>query len=267
MNGRSTRNSRPPGAQVCDIFDCGIDKEQKLCHFLMPDLSVTHQEPPKEASVPHERVVEELLKYHIRWWNDPRLDEWPFMQRAGGPLRMAQAISEEDVRKSCADFEATLRTFVDEKGDELEPAWISTMERVIERYPDVFLGRVGDGDQITMLHGDSHLWNFYYSKKDIEDIVLFDWETFKRGLGAYDLAYLMVHGASGRERLEKGLMDFYYERLVAGGIENYSRELFEQDYRLSVISTTFCPLFWKRVFSMRSAMQAFADWECDELLD
>ena len=83
LNGRSTRNSRPPGAQVCDIFDCGIDKEQKLCHFLMPDLSVAHQEPPKEASVPHERVVEELLKYHIRWWNDPRLDEWPFMQRAG----------------------------------------------------------------------------------------------------------------------------------------------------------------------------------------
>lgn len=173
---------------------------------------------------------------------------------------MAQAISEEDVRKSCADFEATLRTFVDEKGAGLDLD-DGTRDRKISRCLS-WKGRRWRSD-----HGDSHLWNFYYSKKDIEDIVLFDWETFKRGLGAYDLAYLMVHGASGRERLEKGLMDFYYERLVAGGIENYSRELFEQDYRLSVISTTFCPLFWKRVFSMRSAMQAFADWECDELLD
>ena len=53
----------------------------------MPDLSVTHQEPPREETErPYSRVIEELLKYHIRWWGDSRLEAWPFYQRAGGPL-------------------------------------------------------------------------------------------------------------------------------------------------------------------------------------
>ena len=71
-----------PDASVCPIYDCGIDRDTKDCHFLMPDLSVTHSEPPKDfADRPHKAVIEELLKYHIRWWNDDRLDEWPFMQQ------------------------------------------------------------------------------------------------------------------------------------------------------------------------------------------
>ena len=233
----------------------------------MPDLSVTHQEPPREETErPYSRVIEELLKYHIRWWGDSRLEAWPFYQRAGGPLRMAQAIRPEDVRKSCADFEKAFREFAKEE-NEFEPSWVETMERIIDRYPDAFLSRVEGGEHVTLLHGDAHLWNFYFPKDPAtSDLILFDWETYKRGLGAYDLAYLLVHGTSGRETLEPTLMHLYYQKLIEGGVEGYTRDQFEYDYRLSIVSTTFCPLIWKRVFSMRSAMQAFADWNCDEHL-
>lgn len=139
---------KTPGASVCPVYDCGIDREAKDCHFLMPDLSVTHSEPPKEsADRPHEAVVEELLKYHIRWWNDTRLDDWPFMQKAGGPLRMAQAISEGDIRDSCASFGAELKPIAEKMGDDLDPADLATLEHVVERYPDVFINRVGKGEE------------------------------------------------------------------------------------------------------------------------
>jgi thiamine kinase-like enzyme len=248
-----------PNASVCSVYDCGINLEAKDCHFVMPDLSVTHTEPPKdEKDRPHEAVVRELLKYHIRWWNDPRLNAWPFMQKACGPLRMAQAIGDEDVRSSCAGFEKQLGSFVDKLGGDLAPEHLKTIEHVIDRYPDVFLDRVGNSTNLTTLHGDAHLWNLYYPRELTNDrIILFDWETFKRGLGAYDLAYMLVHGTSGCKELEGPLMNFYYQHLIEGGIADYTREDFEYDFRLSVISCVFCPIVWKRAFSVRSAMQAF----------
>ncbi len=150
----------------------------------------------------------------------------------------------------------------------MEPDWITTMEAVIDRYADVFLSRVEGGKHITLLHGDSHLGNFYYPKDASRDpIILFDWETYKRGLGAYDLAYMLVHGTAGRRELEGPLLDLYFERLVESGVTDYSRPDFEYDFRLSIVSTTFCPIIWKRVFSMRRAMEAFGDWDCGELLN
>ncbi len=257
-----------PGAHVCPVYDGGIDHENKICHLIMADLSRTHTEPPMNAKDrPHDQVVAELLKYHVRWWNHPRLETWPFYVRHGGPLRMAQAIAEKDVHASCRAFEPALEDFVKEAGDELQPAWIETTERAIARYPKVFLARVSDGRNITLLHGDAHMWNLYYPKNKASDkLILFDWETYKRGIGAYDLAYLLVHGTSGRRQFESGLMNQYYDGLIAGGISDYSRDEFEYDFQLSIISCVFCPLIWKRVISMKFAIEAFVDWGCEDFL-
>lgn len=234
----------------------------------MPDLEVTHTEPPKDAKDrPHEAVVEELLKYHVRWWNDARLDDWPFMSKAGGPLRMAQAIAEDDVRDSCAQFGKALGPFADALGEDLDPAHLKTIEHVIDRYPDAFVKRVNGSPNLTLLHGDAHLWNLYYPRDPKRDrIILFDWETYKKGLGAYDLAYMLVHGSSNRSEIEGPMMDFYFRRLGEAGITEYSRSNFEYDFRLSVISCVFCPIIWKRAFSTRSVMQAYEDWDCGEIL-
>ncbi len=261
--------TKTPKAKVCPIYDCGIDHENRSCHFLMADLSKTHSDSPpeKEEERPYEAVITELLKYHIRWWNDNRLNEWPFFQRHGGPLRMAQAIDEEGVRASCNGFRNQLAKFIDQAGDELERSWVSIVERVIEGYPDAFLARISSEQNITLLHGDAHLYNVFYPRNsDTHDLILYDWETYKRGLGAYDLAYLLIHGTSKRRELEERLMNFYFDGLKKNGITNYSWGEFEYDFRLSVIACVFCPIIWKRIFSMKNAIDAFEDWNCDELL-
>ncbi len=257
-----------PVAHVCPVYDGGIDHNNKICHLIMADLSRTHTEPPmNEKDRPHEQVVAELLKYHVRWWNDPRLETWPFYVRHGGPLRMAQAIAEEDVHANCRAFQPALEDFVKEAGDQLQPSWIETAERVIAEYPEVFLARVSGGQNITLLHGDAHVWNLFYPKNTVTDrLILFDWETYKRGIGAYDLAYMLVHGTSGRRQIESELMNQYCDGLITGGISGYSRDEFEYDFRLSIISCVFCPLIWKRVISMKFAIEAFVDWGCEDLL-
>ncbi|NKB70316.1 MAG: phosphotransferase [Candidatus Latescibacteria bacterium] len=263
--------AQTPAASVCPVYDFGLDQAAKDCHFLLADLAVTHTDSPPDKSLQtYTAIVEELLKYHIHWWNNPRLEKWPFMQQAGGPLRMAQAIDEADVRDSCKDFGRALAPFAQALGDDLDPAHLALLERIIERYPDAFLKRVADSPHITLLHGDAHLGNLYYPKDPTtHQMVLLDWETYKRGLGAYDLAYLLIHATSGRDRehLQGPLLDFYYQRLTAAGISGYSRADFDYDFRLSVIACTFCPIIWKRTFALGSAMRAYAEWECDELLD
>ena len=180
---------------------------------------------------------------------------------------MAQAIAEEDVQANCRAFEPALEDFVKEAGDELQPSWIETAERVIAKYTEVFLARVSSGQNVTLLHGDAHVWNLFYPKNTATDrLILFDWETYKRGIGAYDLAYMLVHGTSGRRQIESELMNKYYDGLISGGISGYSRDEFEYDFRLSIISCIFCPLIWKRVISMRFAIEAYEDWGCEELL-
>ena len=61
-------------------------------------------------------------------------------------------------------------------------------------------------------------------------------------------------------------MTFYYDELMSSGVTGYSKEQFEFDFRLSIIACVFCPLIWKRMFSLRSAMEAYEDWDCEELL-
>ncbi len=257
-----------PGASVCPVYDCAIDHDRRRCHFLMRDIGVTHEnEPPKER--PYGRAVEEVLKYHISWWNHTRLDKWPFTVALHSAKGVSAAIAEEEIRKSCVDYEGHLRTFVEEKGDKLEAGWIRKMEQVIPRYADVFSSRVSDKKNTTLLHGDLHLWNFAYPKDPMRDqLILLDWENNRRGLGPYDLAYMLVHATGGRSRareIEANLINLYYAKLT-DQVADYSREAFEYDFRLSIISTTFFPLYNKLPFAMRSAMDAYGDWDCDELL-
>ena len=62
--------------------------------------------------------------------------------------------------------------------DILNSSHIEIMERVIHGYPDIFLARVANSQNITMLHDDAHLWNLFYPKDPSKDrIILFDWET------------------------------------------------------------------------------------------
>lgn len=258
--------AQTPDASVCEVYDCGIDKENRVCHFILEDVSVTHTLAPPKDERPYEDAIREFGKYHVRWWGDERLNEWPFAGMPGGPLRMAAAVAPEKIRESAQKFEDSLKGCVDTM-DDFDPEWTATIERVIQRYPEVFIERIADSNGVTMLHGDAHLWNYAYPKDpSTHRMILMDWETFKRGLAPYDLAYMLVHGTSNRKDDEDRLMTFYYDEVLTPKVDGYSREQFEYDYRLSVAACVFCPLIWKRVFSFKSAIGAYRDWDCEGLL-
>ena len=90
---------------------------------------------------------------------------------------------------------------------------------------------------LSIVHGDAHVWNVFLPNDDsANDLRLFDWGTWRPGLPAIDLAYMMaVHWyPERRRRFERPLLDHYHATLLASGVKGYDRAALDYDYRLAV---------------------------------
>lgn len=161
---------------------------------------------------------------------------------------------------------------VEKWGDDLPPEWKAVCEKAIAKWPDFLNRRIESGLGLTMIHGDYHLWNIFFPKAINTDALapyavplILDWETFKRGLGVYDLAYLLI-GSGHRKQQEKPMLKRYHDGLVELGIEGYTWTDCEADYRLSIVACLFPPLKWERIEALGWVMAAFEEWSCSELL-
>jgi ecdysteroid kinase len=129
----------------------------------------------------------------------------------------------------------------------------------------------------TLVHGDAHVWNILYPRDDAaSSISLIDWDAWRIGCGAFDLAYMMaLHWyPERRARLEAPLIERYHAGLLAHGVTDYSLERLWEDYRLGVIGHLATPV-WQQSFGLPPAiwwphlhriLAAFEDLDCAALL-
>ena len=108
------------------------------------------------------------------------------------------------------------------------------------------------------------------------DIRLIDWDNWRIGRAATDLAYMMtVHWyPERRARLEAPLLERYHAGLCARGITDYSLGRLWEDYRLAVIGHLAIPI-WQQTLGLPPAIwwshlhriiAAFEDLDCATLL-
>lgn len=129
----------------------------------------------------------------------------------------------------------------------------------------------------TLAHGDAHVWNLL-SPRDgaASGIRLIDWDGWRIGRGAADLAYMMaVHWyPERRARLEARLIERYHAGLLAHGVAAYSLDRLWEDYRLSVIGLLSTPR-WQQSYGLHPGiwwphlhrvLAAFEDLGCAALL-
>jgi len=130
---------------------------------------------------------------------------------------------------------------------------------------------------LTLVHGDAHVWNLLYPRDGSTDSVrLIDWDSWRIDTATDDLAYMMaVHWyPERRARLERRCLELYHARLVEGGITGYPFDALWHDYRLSVVGQLAIPVWqcsirlgaWIWWSHLERVMLAFEDLGCDELL-
>ena len=265
--------AQTPRAPVFRCYDFDSDKASRQCYFLFEDASATHTEDPPEdadSSIDLSRqIVDEITKFHVRWWEDPRIAQDDFTRGRGGPLRMADAATRQVTARDCAHWrDELLPAFAQKFGDALGAETHALLRRAVDVWEDLFGRRIADGKKLTLLHGDLHSWNIFYPRDPARHgLYLLDWETYKRGIGPYDLCYLVGNQPpEHRRQIETDLLRHYHGRLVQGGVSDYTWEDCLYDYRLAAVATLFPPLGWQSLDALNMRLEQFRDWRCEELL-
>lgn len=256
-----------PRAPVPLCFDAHWNAETNDWHLLLEDLSESHVTlgnwplPPSfEQSC---TIVAAWARFHAGWWDDARLGVSVGAWIAYGEARAAALADAVD------RFAARL-------GDRLAPARLDTYRRLIDAAPHLYR-RYTAHRHMTIVHGDAHVWNLFLPQAEgSNDIRFFDWDTWRLGVAASDLAYMMaLHWfPEHRRRAEQRLLDHYHAVLLAHGVSGYDRRRLDEDYRLSVLWQLTTPV-WQAFYDippwiwwnhLERIFAAIDDLGCRELL-
>ncbi|MFC5324020.1 phosphotransferase [Bradyrhizobium oligotrophicum] len=239
-------------------------------HLLLEDLTDTHQTAtqwPLPPALPQaEAIVRALARLHAAWWDDPRL----------GVSIGSFATADERAGRSLT-FAGHYQRFADQLGDRLSADRRAVYERLMAATPRLserYLSR----RNLSIAHGDAHVWNFLVPKAaDSDDVRAFDFDQWRIGVPANDLAYMIALHLypERRARIERPLLDGYHQTLVAHGVAGYDRAALDQDYRLAVLlhvaqpvwqwAIQIPPVIWWN--NLERIFLAFDDLGCRELLD
>ncbi len=116
---------------------------------------------------------------------------------------------------------------------------------MITHAPRLFAERYRPHRNLTLLHGDAHVWNALYPRDPAsDDVRLIDWDAWRIDVATDDLAYMIaVHWSpERRRRLERECLRRYHAALSAAGVKGYDFEALWRDYRLSVLSQITTPV-------------------------
>jgi hypothetical protein len=233
---RSVAPATPAGL-VPRCFEAEWQAESREWHLLLEDLTDTHRIatrwplPPSEAEC--RAIVGALARFHAAWWDDQRLG-----------VSVGAWIGDEERQRIGQYVEGCYRRLADRLGDALSAGRRALYERFLANGLPRIGTRYRTRRHLSIVHGDAHAWNTFLPNADEAAPVLFDWDGWRLGLAAYDLAYLMATHwyPERRRRFEQPMLDHYHATMVVAGVAGYDRAALAEDYRLGVLMQLFVPL-------------------------
>lgn len=224
-----------PQRLVPRCFEAVWDEDARDWHLLLEDLTDSHLVLSHWPMPPTRPQSEEILaaraRVHAAWWDDPRL---------GTTIGTWLGPHDPQIQQFAEEFER----FADRVGDRLPAERRFVYERLIEEGHRLN-ARYHAHRNMTLLHGDAHVWNVFLPRNGGSDVRLFDWDGWRIGVGTHDLAYMMaLHWfPDHRRRHECALLDRYHDELLVHGVTGYDRRALHDDYRLSALWQIATPVW------------------------
>lgn len=258
-----------PAHLIPRCFEGSWNAETHAWHLLLEDLTDSHRiatQWPLPPTLQQARsIVRTLASVHAGWWDHPRLGN------SVGTWLDAD-VTNQNIRQFAEHFSR----FADHLGDRLPDERRKLYDRFLEAASGL-LQRYHSRRNVTIAHGDAHVWNFLVPQEPVsEDVRLFDFDQWRINVGANDLAYMIaVHWYPDRRRIaERPLLDGYHETLLAHGVRGYDRRTLDDDYRRSVLwhitkpvwqwAIGIPPVIWWN--NLERIFMAVDDLDCRELL-
>ena len=255
-------------APLVRCYDAAFSPSKGRSHILLEDLFETHfqTENGKHPSPIHsELAVKSLARFHASWWEHPKIGNG-----------IGSVFDNQWLESFIANLKDSVTKFMIFLGSDLLPEQRKEYEQMLESGEKIW-GRLTDRRGLTITHGDTHWWNFFFPKDpENEKTRIFDWQLWHIDQGARDLAFLIALGgfAERRPELETHLLHSYYESLVEYGLQDYSWDDFWDDYRRSAIRNLNIPvIFWSQgkhpsiwKNALERAFKSFDELKCGEML-
>lgn len=252
------------GLPLMNYFGVVDEHPDKPLSMLFEDLSDSHDQTPWPI-IPSldncQQAVATIAHVHAHWWGKAStIDATPPVAVLHNPAHIAAFFS---------DFIGLVSGY-------LSPDRIASYENIFANL-DTLVGNRLSSENATLLHADSHFWNFMYPKDPERDhCVIYDWPLWRTGLAGSDLAYMIALHLypEHRSRFEPILLEHYCHVLQERGVA-YELADIRLDYRIGVIIGLLMPIMefsWKNppmswMPKLEKGFAAYDDLNCQELLE
>jgi hypothetical protein len=173
-----------PPRFVPRCFEAFFDADTTAWHLLLEDLTDSHVTvttwplPPTTQQCEH--ILQVLARVHAAWWDDRRLG-----------VTIGAWLDADAIASYLQRFAERYASFTDHLGDRLSPERRALYEQFIEAAPRL-LARYHSHRNMSLVHGDAHVWNYLLPRNGGDDVRLFDWDSWRIGVATNDLAYMMA---------------------------------------------------------------------------
>lgn len=258
-----------PTPRLYGSFDDPIDKVIILLQEDLADQFTHLSHPINDEWLA--TLTDVLANLHAFWWEHESLNDEMLLIPQETVTRMPQALNVSGLRENEMQMYQAMTRFIDQHRENLSEEETSILQLLNARWREKFAARIENHRSITLLHGDFHLFGNIFAAKEAQDnrhAKIIDWSEAKRGIGPHDLMYMLLPlDTSNRHQRDLCLLQRYYTGLQKAGVEGYEWDQCLWDYRFSLLTSLFQPLFQDNIHWFKATMKVVRVWHSIELLE
>jgi hypothetical protein len=272
---------------LAPCYNAAFSAESGQSHCLFKDLSDGHGQFNRKQlisleNVPPEwcnqQVIKALAEFHAHWWEHQRLGSEAVVTQPRWWYKDKAHYERHIERRS-----RELDQFLQNCADEIPASWLELYTKALANLPALWERylepRLTTFKNLTISNGDFYYTQWLYSLEPQGQAILIDFQDATANFGTFDLVFLLAAFWTREQRQaqhrEEALLKLYHNTLVQKGVQNYSWEALQEDYRLMLAILIFVVVWDQTAGSgknywlpkMTCLLAAYEDWNCAALLD
>lgn len=232
---------------MAKCFDSYISEDKSKHLLLLEDVSEEFSGPDQNELCSEDiwiSAATSLAKFQAAFWNSEKIVN-----------KSVLIDDKEKINFNIKSVRDNYDKFIKYVGNRFDDETIAMYEHAIkislelemERYE-----RFTNKNNITLIHGDSHIYNFMFPHNKNKAPIIVDFQFWNTGIGVGDVAHLTREAfpKEGREKLHRLIIKKYHETLLKQGVQGYSFEDCLKDYRKQVACMLLIPVWQYTCFNI-----------------